>query len=53
MFEQGYTPSAAHCEMRRHIESGFHENWPEKFALSGHITGIGSIVTKLSDAMAW
>ena len=32
MFEQGFTPSTAHKEMRRKIKAEFPENWPEKFA---------------------
>ena len=32
MFKQGFTPSAAHAEMRRQIQTEYPDSWPEKFA---------------------
>ena len=32
MFEQGYTPSAAHSEMRKRIKADYPDTWPERFA---------------------
>ena len=32
MFQQGFSPSTAHAEMRRQIKADFPDSWPEKFA---------------------
>ena len=32
MFQQGFSPSTAHAEMRRSIKAQFPDSWPEKFA---------------------